>query len=222
MAARANRKLVDQLKNGDRNGCAHLVDAYQQRLVGEAVEVFHVGREDAEELVSDTLLAVVRNIHTFEFKHGEGDFHAWVISIFRNKMRDFVRKQAITEGVQQFFDESELAAVEEYSAHEMQIVRAIVRQYEDANREPEDVDGNGVNMKLAVIADVLDRLETWERVLLRCRALDVPYEDIARYTGKPVSQLKVYHARVKKKFIQQLAGYFPELKGNETETTRPH
>jgi len=54
-------------------------------------------------------------------------------------------------------------------------------------------------------------METWERVLLRCRALDVPYEEIARYTGKTAKQLKVYHARVKKRFMKLLAQHYPEL-----------
>ena len=58
---------------------------------------------------------------------------------------------------------------------------------------------------------MLEVMESWERVLLRCRALDVPYEEIARYTGKTPAQLKVYHSRVKQKFVRLLAERYPEL-----------
>jgi DNA-directed RNA polymerase specialized sigma24 family protein len=66
-------------------------------------------------------------------------------------------------------------------------------------------------MKLQVIAETLEQMEAWERVLLRCRALDVSYDDIATYTGRPARQLKTYHARTKKKFLRLLAQHYPEV-----------
>jgi len=204
-----NRQIVEELKQGIRLGCTHLMDTYQNRLIGEAVNVFHVGVDDAEELVSDVLLTVVHKIDGFEFKRSDGDFHLWVMTIFRNRVRDFVRHKMLTEVVLERFEESRLEEEEEYSGIENEVVTAIVRQYQDSLREP---DGDSkASSKLQAIADALETMETWERVLLRCRALDIPYEDIATFTGKNMKQLKVYHARVKKKFVKLLSQEYPEL-----------
>lgn len=219
MARASNKQIVQELKDGNPSGCRHLVDLYQERLVGDAVGVFDVAREDAEELVTDVLLTVVEKIRAFEFKRGEGDFHYWLMTIFRNRVRDFVRHQAITGGLEERFQESEYGDDEQYSGIEREVVAEVVRRHQDSLREGDgmsDVTGGGE--KLRVVAETLERLESWERVLLRCRALDVPYEEIAGYTGKPAKQLKVYHARVKKKFVKMLAEHFPELAQQNSES----
>lgn len=208
----SNREVVRELKEGNRLGCVHLLDLYQGRLTGEAVNVFHIRLEDAEEVVSDSLLAVVQKIQTFEFARSDGDFHYWVMTIFRNRLRDFVRRMAATEGLTEVFDES---VVEGYSQTEREVTRSIVRQYEESLRDaPGD---SGKADKLAVITETLEGMESWERVLLRCRALDVSYEEISSYTGRPVKQLKVYHARVKKKFVKLLAERYPELLADQNK-----
>lgn len=219
-----NNTIVRELKERDRRGCVHLVEAYQARLIGEAVSLFHVAREDAEELVNDVLLNVVKNIDSFRFQRGESDFTSWVITIFRNRMRDFVRHQAMNDGLAQRFDESELEDDEVYRGAAGEVVATIVRKYEEAVRRsdsgnPQEANDRAIAEKLIAIADTLDTLEPWERVLLRCRALDVPYDDIAKYTDKPVAQLKVYHARVKKKFVKLLAETYPELLHHEERTS---
>jgi len=208
MVRASNQQIVRELKEGDQRGCRHLVDAYQDRLLGEAVHVFQVPFLDAEELVSDVLLTVINKIETFQFKRSDGDFHFWVMTIFRNRVRDFMRHRGLTEGLQVQFDEAAFEDDEAYSSAEREVIRTIIRRYEESLRSPESekersVAGNAG--KLHVVAEALERLETWERVLLRCRALDIPYEEIARYTGKPAQHLKVYLARVKKKFLKLLA-----------------
>jgi hypothetical protein len=89
----------------------------------------------------------------------------------------------------------------------------VVADYQEslAEQPAAGADPNSTRGKLKVISEVLDVMESWERVLLRCRALDVPYEEIAQYTGKTPAQLKVYHARVKQKFVKLLAERYPEL-----------
>ncbi len=218
MAAPSNKIIVQELKSGNRLGCTHLVNLYQARLIDEAVRVFHLHQEDAEELVADVLLLVVKNIQTFEFRKSESDFNGWVITIFRNKVRDFIRKAATTGDLIERFEEAELEEDKTFSKTEQQVTEAIVRGYQEAVRQAEGENVGPVAAKLLAIADSLDRLEPWERVLLRCRALDVPYEDIALYTEKPVAQLKVYHARVKKKFVRILSEQYPELKENEKQS----
>lgn len=209
-----NRQIVQELKEGNLHGCRHLMEAYQDRLLSEAVHVFHVPASDAEELVSDVLMAVVEAIESFEFKKSDADFHFWVLTIFKNRVRDFVRRQALTKGLMERFDESAFENEETFSTTEKEVVNAIVRSYQDSLRDgvadPENIQV-GANHVLDKVAEVLDAMEAWERVLLRCRALDVPYEEIAYYTGKPVKQLKVYHKRVKEKFVKLLVKECPEI-----------
>ena len=215
MANVSNQQVVQELREGNRLGCKHLIDLYQDRLIGEAVHLFHIPLPDAEELASDVLLTVVNKIHSFEFKKGDTDFHYWIMTIFRNRIRDFVRHRALTDGLMEYFQESAFEENDEYSSTEREVVAAIVRDYEESLRLPDEEkpadDKDSVSGKLQVIAETLEGMETWERVLLRCRALDVPYEEIARYTGKTAKQLKVYHARVKKRFMKLLAQHYPEL-----------
>lgn len=213
-----NREIVQKLKDGKPAGCHHLVELYQEKLVGEGVAVFDLVQEDAEELVSDVLLTVVEKIQSFEFKRSESDFHFWVMAIFRNRVRDFVRHEAITEGLEVRFQESDGDDGEDSTAVGKEVIGEIVRRYQDSLRESEgSADGGSAGEKLRIVSQTLERMEGWERVLLRCRALDVPYEEIAEYTGKPVKQLKVYHGRVKKKFVNLLAQHFPELAQVETQ-----
>ena len=204
-----NKQLVQELKEGKPIGCRHLIDQYQERLVGESVNVFDLLSEDAEELVSDVLLTVVQKVQDFEFKRGDGDFHLWVMTIFRNRVRDFARHVARTGLLTQQFDESNMEG-ETVSPEERAVVAEIVRQYQDSLRDESADRGAGAD-KLRIVAETLEKMESWERVLLRCRALDVPYEDISSYTGKPVKQLKVYHVRVKKKFTRMLTEAHPEF-----------
>ena len=206
-----NKQVVRELKEGDPVGCRHLVDLYQNLLLNEGVRVFDLLHEDAEELVSDVLLTVVQKIHSFEFRRGEADFHLWVMAVFRNRVRDFVRHQAISGGLELMFQESNIDDEERYSGTEGDVVAEIMRTYHDSLRADVDSPRSPASERLRVITETLEKLENWERVLLRCRALEVPYEDIAKYTGKPVKQLKVYHGRVKKKFVNMLAEKFPEL-----------
>lgn len=208
-----NRQVVEELKNGDQIGAVHLVDLYQSRLISEAVNVFHMPLLDSEEIVNDVLLAVVQRIQSFTFGKSDGDFHFWVMTIFRNRVRDFARHQTLTEGWMVNFAETEKENPAEYTESELEVTRSIVREYEESLRISDQNESGSARGpgKLQRISEVLESLETWERVLLRCRALDIPYEDIAKYTGKTAKQLKVYHGRVKKKFVKLLSQYYPEL-----------
>ena len=210
-----NRRVVEELKRGDRSGCSRLLEMYQDRLLGEAVNVFHLRREDAEELVNDVLLKIVRQIHDFQFRKSDGDFHFWVMAIFKNAMRDVVRRQALLGCLVESFEDSPREAEDGDSRTGMLLTRAIIREYEASLGDGRSAE---TSKRLESIADVLDMMEPWERVLLRCRALDVPYGEIASYTGKAAAQLKVYHARVKKKFIILVKQHYPEFEAYETRS----
>jgi RNA polymerase sigma factor (sigma-70 family) len=200
-----NREIVSDLQHGRRSGVVRLVDRYQRRLVGEAVTVFHVPQEDAEELVDDVLLSIVQEIGGFAFRRGDGDFHAWVMTVFRNRVRDFMRRAAILGDIHLLYDEAEMMDDDTCSETGHEVLREIVRSYrEEALRCHEEEGEAGDRARTAaleVVREALEGLQSWERVLLRCRALGVPYEEIAEYTGKKPENLRVYHERTRRKFM---------------------
>lgn len=200
--------LVEQLRCGVRSGVTHLMEMYHRRLISEAVSVFRVPRRDAEELVDDVLMSVVEKVGTFEFRKGDGDFHVWVMTIFRNRVRDFMRKWAATGALELAFDEANVGEGGQCTEVEREVLAEIVRRYAEETRSLDHAGGaqggGPLTGRLAEIGRALDALESWERVLLRCRALDIPYEDIAGYTGRNAKHLRVYHQRVRKKFLALL------------------
>lgn len=192
------REIVADLQHGRRAGVVRLMACYQQRLLAEAVQVFHVPRADAEEIVDDVLLSVVQQIAQFQFRRGDGDFHVWVIAVFRNRVRDFARRRAMLGEPPLPFDEADLLEEEGASTEGARgVVQEILRSYAD-----EAVRGGAEEESavLGIVREVLEGMESWERVLLRCRALGVPYEEIAGYTGKRADTLRVYHERTRRKF----------------------
>ncbi len=200
MSRVSNRQLVEELQSGNRLGCSHLVETYHRRLLYECIRVFEIEPRDSEEIVDDVLLSVVQKIGTFSFKKSDSDFHYWIMAIFRNKVRDFVRRRVVLYGstvpTVGFYSTNGNGEDDEASG----LVQAAIREYERSVLEDDEKEN-----PLAWVAEVLDTMHPWERVLLRCRALEVPYNDIARYTDKTAVQLKVYHPRVKKRFLRLLA-----------------
>ena len=200
MSRVSNHQLVKELQAGNRLGCVHLVEMYQRKLLYESIRVFDIDPRDSEEIVDDVFLSVVRKIGTFSFKKSESDFHFWVMAIFRNKVRDFVRRRVVLYGSSRLELKPLSSNGNGQGDEDNGLIKAAIEAYEksvlEADKESPLLDS---------VAEILDSMQPWERVLLRCRALEVPYCDIARYTGKSAAQLKVYHARVKKRFLRLLA-----------------
>jgi RNA polymerase sigma factor (sigma-70 family) len=199
----SNRQIVEELKAGDRSGCSHLLQMYQHRLFEHLIVTFAIPREDAEELVSDALLNVVQHISLFSFRHSDEDFARWVYTILRNRVRDFLRHQSQRSLTQEIFSEDTREGNEN-----ARIAREIAGIVTQDFIEGEKEDGNEKNRPLQIVVDTLQSMETWERVLLRCRAIGIPYEEISPYVDKPAKQLRIYHMRIKKRFLKKLREEF--------------
>ncbi|MBI4418602.1 MAG: sigma-70 family RNA polymerase sigma factor [Ignavibacteriales bacterium] len=203
MSRISNRQLVEELKSGHRMGGIHLVQIYQRKLIAECIRSFRLDPLDAEEIVDDVFVSVIQKIHQFTFKRSESDFHFWLMTVFRNRVRDFIRRETMGS-IRPVIAVRSGSLMEDRAS-----VRAAIRIYECAVLGEDE--SAPERRLLAIVVDLLNELQPWERVLLQCRALNVPYGDIARYTGKTCEQLKVYHARVQLKFKRLLAKRFPEI-----------
>ncbi len=179
------------------------MQTYQHRLFEHLVGTFHIPREDAEELVSDVLLTVVQHISLFSFRNSDEDFARWVFTLLRNRARDFLRRQGRLGVKMEVFSE-EVKGDDDSARTTREITDIVIRDF----MEGEESGKEQQNRPLQLVVETLQSMETWERVLLRCRALNIPYEEIAPYVDKPAKQLKIYHLRVKRKFIQKLREEF--------------
>lgn len=81
--------IIAKLKLGDSDAFNTLVDLYQDRI-------FHYlfysiqDRHEAEDLLQETFLRVLRSIHCYTHKD---NFTGWIYQIAANLVRDYVRKQ---------------------------------------------------------------------------------------------------------------------------------
>jgi hypothetical protein len=93
--------------------------------------------------------------------------------------------------------------------HDNEVTVSILRGLKGQGQEPERLSCE--HRAISQLKEILETMPVWEQVLLRCRALEIPYEEISTYTGKPAPILKVYHARVQKKLRKKIEKQFPHF-----------
>jgi RNA polymerase sigma factor (sigma-70 family) len=171
--------------------------------------MYRIDRADAEELVSDVLLLVASRIVGFEFKKADSDFRSWVLTILRNRARDYLRRTSADRHPMASLDDQVIPDDSFLRAHDDEVTISIIRGLGGRGHEVHDLFRE--HEKVSQLKEILETMPVWEQVLLRCRALDIPYEEIATYTGKPASVLKVYHRRVQKKIRKKIETQFPHF-----------
>jgi RNA polymerase sigma factor (sigma-70 family) len=190
----SNQELLNELRRGSRRGYTLLTKEYHGPLLREAVRKYGLPRQDAEELVNDVLMTVVSKSRQFVFKKSDDDFGSWIVTILRNRIRDHLRKAKLSLRP---VEETVVAgtADSEHGIETDAIVSTLRGEETFVDLDREDHAGT---MQQRLV-EALECLKPWEQVLVRLRSLNVPYLDIARYTGKNAKYLKVHHARAMKK-----------------------
>jgi RNA polymerase sigma factor (sigma-70 family) len=166
----------------DRESVRVLYERYGKKLFSYARRKWKIGDDDNWELVYKTLYRVIETHASYTFA-GEEKFATFVFTIFINYLRNFFRDRKKLPEEITLLDEA-------FSS----------RQGND------DEDAPSPAMQL--LADELDQLEDWERILLLMRSQEIPYSKIAEFTSKPEEHLKVYYQRLKKKLAARLHDKF--------------
>lgn len=205
----SNRQIVNELREGNRLGYKHLTERYHRRLLHEAVSVYKVEQADAEEIVNDVLLLVVSRILGFEFKRSDGDFRSWVVTILRNRVRDHLRKNASSQYRKASLDDEVIPDYTFIRDNDNEATVSILRGLK--GQPPEAENPKSERRDLNQLLEILEAMPVWEQVLLRCRALEIPYEEIAIYTGKSAQTLKVYHSRAQSKLKKEMERRYPNF-----------
>ena len=88
--SRAEEYLVEQIRAGDSDAWAQLVDRYQGRLLSYATGRLRQ-RADAEDIVQDTFIAFVRSLGAYR---GDSGLESYLFSILRRKIIDVYRSNS--------------------------------------------------------------------------------------------------------------------------------
>lgn len=153
---------------------------YGKKLYSYAVHSWNVSEDTAWELVYKTIYKVTDSYAGYTFE-SEEKFASFVFRIFINYLRNHYRDTK---------QEREMGFT----------------SIDDANLEdkPAPAATGSSNPKLAALAEELEKMEDWQRMLLLMRSEGMPYAEISKYVNKPESQLKVYYQRLKAQITKRL------------------
>lgn len=84
-------KLIERAKEGDKEALTRLVNRYSERIYNLALRILR-NREDAEDVLQETFLAVVEKLHTFD---GRSSFFTWIYRIATNASLMRLRKKKL-------------------------------------------------------------------------------------------------------------------------------
>ncbi len=167
----------------DKESIRVLYERYGKKLFGYARKKWKMGEDENWDLVYKTLYRVIETNSDYKFE-SESKFSGFVFTVFINYLRNFYRDKKNTP---------------------MEIVELDEKFSPVSDADPDSYwDETKPSESMNFLVAELDQLEDWERILLLMRSQDVPYSEIAKFTGKPEDQLKVYYGRLKKKLADKL------------------
>jgi len=178
----------DLIRAVQREDPASLTTFYQRYLGGVWRFLYaHLSRDPAatEDLVSETFLAAIRSIQTYDAQ--KGNAYGWLLGIARNKLRDHLRRTA-REGDGALI-EAEAAACAEAGNPEATLVRAETR--------------DAVIRALGALADE-------ERLVLEWKYVEsLSVRDIAERLGRTEKAVEAILYRTRISFRTTYAGEQP-------------
>jgi len=93
VTAPTSASLLDGLKTLDSEAWRQMVELYGPLVYGWGRRA-HLRAEDARDIVQEVFYAVATHVADFQRPEGNGGFRAWLFTITRNKIRDFLRRQS--------------------------------------------------------------------------------------------------------------------------------
>jgi RNA polymerase sigma factor (sigma-70 family) len=160
-----------------------IYNRYGKKLYSYALKTWKVDEDAAWNLIYKTLYKVIETHGNYTFE-SEDKFASFVFRIFINYLRNHYRdKKQQEDTVPIDLSNSSLHAADPGGMQAVEVAP---------------------NEKLAVLNEVLDQLEDWQRMLLLMRSEGMSYAEIAGFIDKPENQLKVYYQRLKEQLTKKL------------------
>ena len=162
---RQERRILDELRAGERHNLGRLVDRYGEELMGYLRAIL-AHRDLAEDVFQETWVKVIERIDRFR---PDWAFAPWLFRIARNGAYDCLRRR-----------------------RRWRLLSLTARASEEPNRElaaPEETQRRVVAR--ATVDALLKRLDPPQREILWLRFLDgLSYEEIAQRCDLPVGTVK--------------------------------
>ncbi|MBX2828020.1 MAG: RNA polymerase sigma factor [Flavobacteriaceae bacterium] len=182
MTTNTDQYLIAQIKQGDTQAFATLVERYKDYVFTIVIRVVKV-REEAEEVAQDTFIKAYESLESFR---GESKFSSWLYSIAYRKALDRVRKNKR----QQTTDL--LEEITEGDAGNIDNALQLMESQERKEKIRQSI------MQLPEIDATLITLYYFE---------DQSVKEIAQVTGLSEDNIKIKLYRSRKKLFTLLQGY---------------
>ena len=178
----ATAELLEAIRAGDADALERVAREHAPRLFRLALRLTG-RREDAEDLVQETLLAALPALSRFE---GRAKLSTYLMRALGNRFKNRLRARSRSRLVDWFRGRRPGAAPDEADA-----VDAV-----DAS--PSALDGLVTLERAARVRDAVTRIEPHRRLaLLRREVEELSYEEIAEMTGVPVGTVRSRLARAR-------------------------
>jgi RNA polymerase sigma factor (sigma-70 family) len=173
--------FLKELKCGSLQTLEHLDRTLTPHLIGFLRFVMNVPEADAEEVASDVLFAVSSHVHTFQHG-GRAKLTTWIFEIAKNRAIDFHRKPHLDSVT-------------------------IDEQFPD--RGPAGSDAGRNKHFLSWLNEELAKLGEDDQTLLRWRAKEIPYAQIAQWLGIGEGAARTRHSRLLAQLVSAAEAAFP-------------
>lgn len=194
--------LIEGARRGDRASQEAIVRLYERRVYGLVLRLVE-NREDARDVVQDTMVKALTSIDRYE---GIYPFTSWLFRIATNNALDLLRRRKLEfrifeyEGAGSDREDGRSAGVDDV-----------------ADRAPLPDEAAAARLDLAVVERCLARLAPRYRTVLHLRYRDdLAYKEIARVLAIPIGTVKILLHRGHAELKREVAG---ELSGNANNGT---
>lgn len=168
-----DRELVEKYLAGDQNALNEIAKKYSESVYWHARRMTG-GHLDADEVVQETLIAVMNKLKDFRF---DSNLYTWIYKIASNKAISLLRKRA----VKKFFSFDEVGEINDDASED------IVVQIDRRD-------------KLKKLENILKKLPVKQREVFSLKAFEeMTYEEISEITGSSVGALKANYFHALKK-----------------------
>ncbi len=183
-------KLLDELKDGNRDAFKNLVQQYQNKVINTCFK-FVQNKEDAEDVAQEVFIEVYQSISGFR---EEAKLSTWIYRIAVTKSLDFIRRKKRKKRFSQlhsilgFENQSE-----EIPAPESSNPHTVIENQERSQILQQAIDSLAENQKIAV---TLNKYEGFS------------YNEIAEIMETSLSAVESLIHRAKKNLLKKLYKYY--------------
>lgn len=186
MSKKSDKKIIEEVLNGNTNEFAHLIERYQEKVLRYTYH--HIGPyDDAEDAAQDIFVAVLESLHKFR---GESEFSTWLYSITANYCKNYKKKRYLKDiSLVKTGDSSENN--DEYIIHD-----------ERQNTEEQVI----LDESLSIVKEEIVKLSDQYKEVLILRDIEgLSYEEIAASLEISLSNVKVRIHRGREMLMRRLS-----------------